>query len=104
MEDFLRACGARGPLELVVEDRGLTAIRWSAHQPFALIGRDPSADLPLDHPSVDGQHLYLQVIGGGLYWVDLGSHGGARRENGPTRSGWLTYPQSIGVGPYAIQQ
>ena len=39
-----------------------------------------------------------------MYWVDLGSLIGTRRENGTARSGWLCYPQGIGVGPYVIQQ
>jgi hypothetical protein len=104
MEDFLRACGATGPLELTVENRGLTAVRWSAQQPFALIGRDPAADLSLDHSRVDGQHVYLQMIEGELYWVDLGSQSGTRREIGTGRSGWLNYPHGIGIGPYLIQR
>jgi len=87
----------------MVENRGLTAKRWSTPQPFALVGSDPAADLSLDHPRVDGQHAYLQVIEGGVYWVDLGSQIGTRWENGKARSGWLNSHQGIGIGPYVIQ-
>jgi pSer/pThr/pTyr-binding forkhead associated (FHA) protein len=103
MEEFLKACGATGPLQLVIEHRGLIAMRWGAHQPFALVGRDPSADVSLDHPRVDPYHAYLQVIGGGVYWVDLESQTGTRWEDGPARSGWLSPPHGIGIGPYVIQ-
>jgi pSer/pThr/pTyr-binding forkhead associated (FHA) protein len=103
MDEFLRACGATGPLRLLVEKRGLTAKRWSAPQPFALVGRDPAADLSLDHPRVDEYHAYIQIIEGGAYWVDLGSQAGTRWESGTARSGWLNYPQGIGLGPYVIQ-
>ena len=103
MDEFLKACGATGPLRLMVENRGLTARRWSVPQPFALVGSDPAADLSLDHPRVDGHHAYLQVIEGGVYWVDLGSQTGTRGENGPARSGWLNSHQGIGIGPYVIQ-
>src|SRR3954451_16826690 len=103
MDEFLKACGSHGPLRLVIEKRGMTARRWSAPQPFALVGRDPTADLPLDHPRVDGHHAYLQVIEGEVYWVDLGSQTGTRRENSTARSGWLDYPQGIRIGPYVIQ-
>jgi pSer/pThr/pTyr-binding forkhead associated (FHA) protein len=103
MDEFLTACGATGPLRLMVENRGLTAMPWSIPQPFALIGRDPAADLSLDHPRVDRYHAYLQVIDGGVYWVDLGSQTGTRLEDGTARSGWLDYPRGIGIGPYVIQ-
>jgi pSer/pThr/pTyr-binding forkhead associated (FHA) protein len=103
MEEFLTACGAAGPLELMVKNRGQTAMRWSAPQPFALIGSDPAADVSLDHPRVDGRHAYLQVIEGGVYWVDLGSQGGTRWEHGTARSGWLNPPHGIGIGPYVVQ-
>lgn len=104
MDEFLKACGISGPLELTVENRGLSAMRWSAPQPFALIGRDPTADLTLDHPRVDGYHAFLQVIEGAVYWVDLGSQTGTRGENGMARSGWLDHPHGIGIGPYVIKR
>jgi pSer/pThr/pTyr-binding forkhead associated (FHA) protein len=103
MEEFLTACGAPGPLELLVKNRGQTAMRWRAPQPFALIGSDPAADVSLDHPRVDAHHAYLQVIEGGVYWVDLGSREGTRREDGRAHSGWLNPPHGIGIGPYLIQ-
>src|SRR5207253_2445685 len=78
--------------------------RWSAPQPFALIGRDPTADLSLDHPRVDGRHAYLQMIEGGVYCVDLGSQTGTRWEGGTARSGWVDSPHGIGIGPYVIQR
>jgi pSer/pThr/pTyr-binding forkhead associated (FHA) protein len=102
-DEFLSACGASGPLQLMIGNRGLTANPWSVHQPFALIGRDPEADVPLDHPRVDGYHAYLQVIEGGVHWLDLGSRTGIRQGDGPARSGWLDYPHGIGIGPYVIQ-
>jgi pSer/pThr/pTyr-binding forkhead associated (FHA) protein len=104
MDDFLNACRAAGPLELMVENRGLTAARWSALQPFAFIGRDPSADLYLDHPRVDGRHAYLQVIEGGVFWVDLASQGGTRWVDGNAPFGWLDHLQGIGIGPYVIRR
>ena len=77
--EFLKACGLR-PLDLRIENRGETT-RWSTHQPFALIGSDPMADLFLDDSRVDRLHAYLQVIEGQVYWVDLGSQGGTHWEN-----------------------
>jgi pSer/pThr/pTyr-binding forkhead associated (FHA) protein len=102
MDEFLRACGASAPLQLTVEHRGLPAMLWSRPQPFALIGRDPDADLSLDSPRVDRYHTYLQMIEGGVYWVDLESQTGTRSENGTARTGWLNRSQGIAIGPYLI--
>ncbi len=104
MDEFLKACGATGPLDLRIENRGETT-RWSTHQPFALIGSDPIADLLLDDPRVDRLHAYLQVIEGEVYWVDLGSQSGTHWEysNNTARCGWLIHPHGIGIGPYLIQ-
>ena len=79
MDEFLKACGATGPLDLRIENQGETT-RWCAHQPFALIGSDPKADLLLDDHRVDRLHAYLQVIEGQVYWVDLGSQSGTHWE------------------------
>jgi pSer/pThr/pTyr-binding forkhead associated (FHA) protein len=104
MDEFLTACDATGPLDLKIENRGETT-RWSTHQPFALIGSDPVADLHLDDPRVDRLHAYLQVIEGEVYWVDLGSQSGTHWDysNNTARCGWLIRPHGIGIGPYLIQ-
>jgi pSer/pThr/pTyr-binding forkhead associated (FHA) protein len=104
MDEFLKACGATGPLDLRIENQGETT-RWSSPQPFALIGSDPMADLLLEDPRVDPLHAYLQVIEGKVYWVDLGSQGGTHWEHNKTtaRCGWLIPPHGIGIGPYLIQ-
>lgn len=104
MDEFLKACGAKSPLDLTIENRGET-MRWRTPQPFALIGSDPLADLVLDDPRVDRLHAYLQVIESEVYWVDLGSQTGTHWENSNStaRSGWLLGPHRIGIGPYLIQ-
>jgi pSer/pThr/pTyr-binding forkhead associated (FHA) protein len=80
-------------------------VLWSAVQPFALIGSDPAADLFLDDPRVDRLHAYLQVIEGGVFWVNLGSEAGARWENSTStaHSGWLTHQNGIDIGPFLVQ-
>jgi pSer/pThr/pTyr-binding forkhead associated (FHA) protein len=105
MDEFLKACGATGPLDLRIETRGQT-VPWSAPQPFALIGSDPAADLFLDDPRVDRLHAYLQVIEGEVFWVNLGSEAGARWENSNStaRSGWLTHQNGIDIGPFLVQR
>jgi pSer/pThr/pTyr-binding forkhead associated (FHA) protein len=104
MDEFSKACGATGPLDLRIEtwDQMVT---WSTPQPFALVGSDPAADLFLDDARVDRLHAYLQVIEGEVFWVDLGSQAGTRWESSTStaRSGWLTHQQGIDIGPFLIQ-
>jgi pSer/pThr/pTyr-binding forkhead associated (FHA) protein len=72
MKSFLTACGLAGPLQLVVESQSAEGGELRLlHQPFALIGRDPRADLVLDHARVSRRHVYFQVIEGRAFWVDL---------------------------------
>jgi pSer/pThr/pTyr-binding forkhead associated (FHA) protein len=104
MDVFFRACGLDGPLQVdVEEDGGSVASRRSFDQPFVLVGRDPRADLVLDHPDVSRRHAYLQVVDGGVYCSDLESRTGTHWESGPSRSGWLSEDRGIRVGPYTIR-
>eukprot|EP01062_Namystynia_karyoxenos_P077972 TRINITY_DN7953_c0_g2_i2.p1 TRINITY_DN7953_c0_g2~~TRINITY_DN7953_c0_g2_i2.p1 ORF type:complete len:643 (+),score=186.99 TRINITY_DN7953_c0_g2_i2:92-1930(+) len=46
-------------------------------RPFHVVGRDPRADIPLEHPSISRQHAVIQLrANGAVYVYDLGStHG-----------------------------
>jgi pSer/pThr/pTyr-binding forkhead associated (FHA) protein len=105
MKSFLNACGIKDSLRLVVEDPEAKGgdSRWFP-QPFVVIGRDPRADMLLDDPQISRRHVYLQAVGGWLFWVDLESRTGTRTEAGPRKSGWLTGNGFLGVGPYAIRR
>jgi pSer/pThr/pTyr-binding forkhead associated (FHA) protein len=105
MKSFLNACGLKGPLQFVVESEGAEGGELRPlHQPFALIGRDPRADLVLDHARVSRRHVYFQVIEGRAFWVDLESRTGTRADGDLRKSGWLADGQTLRVGPYAIQR
>lgn len=68
--------GPAGPLVLTVESAGTAEETHVFERPFVIVGRDPRCDLRLDHPEVSERHAYLQLIGGRLVCVDLGSRGG----------------------------
>jgi len=100
---FLKACGVSGPLQVYVEDRERGEASWRIFpQPFALIGRDSRADLILKDTEVSRRHLYLQVIAGRVFCIDLGSRTGLRWENGARPAGWLNRGESVEVGRYRI--
>jgi pSer/pThr/pTyr-binding forkhead associated (FHA) protein len=105
MKSFLTACGLADPLQLVVESQSAEGGELRLlHQPFALIGRDPRADLVLDHARVSRRHLYFQVIEGWAFWVDLESRTGTRADGASQKSGWLGSGRSLCVGPYIIRR
>jgi pSer/pThr/pTyr-binding forkhead associated (FHA) protein len=101
---FWKACGATGPLRLNAagslddDDTGR-----DLPLPFAVIGRDPKADLRLDHEAVSRRHAYVQVIAGRVFWFDLGSRLGISRGGVVSSSGWLGAGEAIGVGPFQVE-
>jgi pSer/pThr/pTyr-binding forkhead associated (FHA) protein len=103
LEQFLRACGADGPLELDVAIGDGPAEPRSLHQPFAVVGRDPNADLRIDHPQISRRHAYLQLIGGRVFCVDLGSRTGLHWGDSAGRAGWLDAGQPLRAGPATIR-
>jgi pSer/pThr/pTyr-binding forkhead associated (FHA) protein len=105
MMSFSNACGVRDSLRLVVESpwtKGAELRRF--YQPFAVIGRDPRADLLIDDPQVSRRHVYLQVVAGWAFWVDLESRTGTRTEAGRQKSGWLAGSRLLRMGPYVIRR
>jgi pSer/pThr/pTyr-binding forkhead associated (FHA) protein len=105
MKSFLTACGLADPLQLVVESQSAEGGELRLlHQPFALIGRDPRADLVLDHARVSRRHVYFQVIEGRAFWVDLESRTGTRADGESQKSGWLDGGRTLCVGPYVIRR
>lgn len=99
---FLSTCGATGSLTWIVEGPG-RAERLERDQPFLVVGSDPGCTLPLNHPDVCPRHAYLQLVGGRLYCLDLGSRTGTYRDGRNLRSGWIAPGQAIRVGPYRIR-
>ncbi|MDR3622642.1 MAG: FHA domain-containing protein [Paludisphaera borealis] len=93
------------PLQLAVEAEGMqeTGVRL-LHQPFALIGRDQRADVPLDHRLVSRRHVYLQVVEGHVFWVDLESRLGTLGSGRPRKFGWLDVDETMRIGPYEIRR
>lgn len=105
MNVFLDACRMSGPLRLAVETPGeqLPGVRI-LHQPFALVGRDPRADVPLEDRLVSRRHAYLQVVEGHLFWFDLESRHGVEAGEGRGSHGWLAADEAMRIGPYEIRR
>jgi hypothetical protein len=92
-------------LELVVCPVGGpagAAQRYLMSQPFAVVGRNAAADLPLADRQVGGRHVYLQRFGGEIFFVDLSKRTGIRQGGRLRHSGWLAPGEGIQVGPFLL--
>ncbi len=105
MNAFMNACETEGPLQLAVrgpspDESGVRLL----HQPFALVGRDERADVLLDHKLVSRRHVYLQIVDGQAFWLDLDSRAGTAAEGQIRKFGWLEAGKSIRIGPYELER
>jgi pSer/pThr/pTyr-binding forkhead associated (FHA) protein len=104
MTSFLNACGISGSLKLLIEGPGTDRVQVRLlQQPFAIIGRNPRADVVLDDEQVSRRHIYLQVVEGRVFWIDLGSRSGTRVGRRPQKLGWLEGRQTLAIGPYEVR-
>ncbi len=104
MNAFSIACEISGPLQLAVTGPSDESEVRLLHQPFALVGRDQRADVPLDHKLVSRRHVYIQVVNGQAFWVDLDSRSGTLSEGQVHKLGWLDAGKSIGIGPFELRR
>src|SRR5262249_34734787 len=77
--------------------------RLALRQPFALLGRDPRADVVLDDAQVSARHAYLQVLAGRPVVFDLYSRKGTRRASVPVPRGSVLGREPLEVGPFLVR-
>lgn len=101
---FLGACGASGSLRLEWDDWETgKAVARDFERPTILVGRNPRADLVLDHPRVGLRHAYLQLVEGRLFAVDLESREGLHWGGVPRSGGWIDRGRPLQVGVTTIR-
>jgi len=77
--------------------------RCSLDQPFVVLGREVNKDVIVHDPRISRRHLYLQVLGGHVFCVDLNSRTGTHWPDGPRTAGWLQPRQSLQVGDSTLR-
>jgi pSer/pThr/pTyr-binding forkhead associated (FHA) protein len=101
---FAEACGASAPLHLRVDlAEGSRRAEGTVAMPFTLVGRDDACDVTLTDPEVNPRHAWLQVVGGRVLAVDLGSRTGLAWPGQGTGSGWLDVGVPMRIGPFQIR-
>ena len=105
MKSFLNACGFWEPLRLIVESpQAAGGEPRTLPQPFAVLGRDPRADMILDDLKVSRRHVYIQAVAGQVFWFDLESRTGTCDETGTRKWGWLGGAGLLQIGPFVIRR
>ena len=102
LDRFAAGCGLAGPLGLFVEGPGEVSGLRAVRGPFAVLGRDPAADLVLEHAGVGRRHAYFQAVAGRVFAVDLGGQAGLLLGGASRGSGWVG-PGGVGVGPFMVR-
>lgn len=103
MNPFSEACAMTGPLQVRLEGpNSKGGSRLEFDQPFLVIGRDESVDLPIDSPEVSRRHAYVQVVAGRVFCLDLESRTGVRWKDGTSALGWVQRQEWIEIGPTRI--
>ena len=74
-------------------------------RPYAMIGRDPAADLRIAHPRVSLRHAYLHLDRRGVYAVDLATRVGTRFDDLPSgiRAAWLRPGRALELAGYRVE-
>lgn len=101
---FADACGATDPLDLRVDlVDGDVLAEGSVCQPFTLIGRDDACDVTLTDSEINPRHAWLQVVGGRVFAIDLGSRTGLIWPSGGKGPGWLDVGVPVRFGPFVLR-
>jgi pSer/pThr/pTyr-binding forkhead associated (FHA) protein len=101
---FFQACGAAGPLTLELLGPRLEAPERRAFlRPYVLLGRDPNNNICIESEYVSRRHLYLQLITGRLFFLDLESRTGVHHRGEPCDQGWLEPGESLRIGPITVR-
>lgn len=103
-DQFARACGAAGPVEVRATHRPTgTEQTFAFAPPTGFVGRAAVMTVRLDDPSVSQCHALLQVVNGRPYLVDLGSRAGVQWENGGHGGGWADPGRAVRVGAFDLR-
>jgi pSer/pThr/pTyr-binding forkhead associated (FHA) protein len=101
---FAEACGATGPLDMRVDlAEGGVLAEGTVSMPFSLVGRDDACDVTLTDAEVNPRHAWLQVLGGRVFAIDLGSRTGLIWPSGENGSGWLDVGTPVRIGPFQLR-
>jgi hypothetical protein len=99
---YFRAAGGRAPLRVDVTSGAAPPRRYEFSHPFALVGAHERADLVLNSPDISRRQLYLQMIDGRVFAVNLSARVPTLFGDEPCSAGWAVHGQELRLGPFAL--
>lgn len=101
---FRAATGSSDPLRLeIARADGSDRHSVSLDNSFGIIGQSRGCDVLLRDPEIGFRHAYLQMLGGRLFVVDLGTKSGISWDDGTKESGWFLPERTLNVGPFQVR-
>jgi pSer/pThr/pTyr-binding forkhead associated (FHA) protein len=103
-DEFSRSCSVPELPRIVLEHTETGHIDvWRLHQPYLVLGRSTGSHLLLPHSQVSRRHAYVQILGGRLFAIDLGSRTGISPVDEAARVGWVDAELGMRIGPYLLR-
>jgi pSer/pThr/pTyr-binding forkhead associated (FHA) protein len=103
LELFRTGCGMTRDLELRIAREGEPAARrYAFSQPFVFLGSHPANDLCVRDAAINARHVYLQVMQGSLFCLDIRSGAGVPWGAQGQPYGWLAPGYCLHTGPYRL--
>lgn len=104
MAAFFEACG--GTQTISLSSRRLVnaapADRHLFRKPFFVIGRSANCDLVIPDPTASFRHIYVQLISGRWFFLNLAKISGTMSGKGQPESGWFDVGCQLNVGSYVL--
>ena len=98
MDAFFEECGGREPIRVELYPQGGgVSVTVEFRKPYVLVGRGAGADMGVDNDDTALRQLYLQLVGGRLYAVQLSEEHPTVRGDELWRSGWVGPDDLFGI-------
>ena len=98
MDAFFEDCGGREPVRVELWPQGGgVSVTVEFRKPYVLVGRGQGADMGVDNDDTAPRQLYLQLLGGRLYAVQLSEEHPTLQNNQLWRSGWVSPDDHFGI-------
>lgn len=103
-QPFFEACGGVQSISLSTHlwDNPAAADRHVFRKPFCIIGRTKASDLVIPDPMACYRHIYVQLISGRWFFINLAMISKSAVVRGQPESGWFDIDRQLKVGSHVV--
>lgn len=104
LQTFFEACGGMQTISLSARrlDNPAPADRHLFRQPFFVIGRASKCDLVIPDPKASFRHIYVQLVSGRWFFLNLAKISRSPAGKGQPESGWFDVDCQLTVGSHVV--